>query len=711
MARLYHLHDKFRLIAVTFLVGSIGSDALSQETPPASQTLAPIVVTGGSVGQAQSVTDFDTHDIEDTRIQSVPDFLQQTPNASVNTRATFPGTTFSVRGTAESPLLLSNDLRSSVAQYIDDIPSIDTLSRDLPLFNLASAQFYRGPQETYFGAPSPAGALNIYTVEPTDHWSGTADYQYGSYEFQQVQTTVNAPLIKGQLYLGFAGTFSERDGYITNPVDDSKINGYQKRNGLLRLIWKPSDDFEAGLYCGLGDLSQSNFYDLLPISQQPNPYTLPTDFRGYNYQRSNLQALRVAWNGDGYRLLAVTTRRAQSIDDLFNVSYIAHELPFNIVDSGQDLKTETYTQEIRAESTDADARLQWRTGFFFSDRRQTGLNQMDRYQLPMIIGQPGVADLDVINDAHEDDYALYGQGTYHVTDHLDFSLGLRGEIFSEESNSGLYLTGMAPVIVGGGLHTGTKEGTVTEGTYLPMAQATWHWDDPQFTWFKVSKAWRPGGVGIYQIAPGNYAKETSWNFELGHTVALWNNRLTITPTLFYSLYDDYQAPHIVNPVIIYETNAKFATARGGELTLNCTPTPGLNLATSFGYTDAHYDEFSSGASNGSPIPNIPEFTLNNSVSYRYPLGKGTDFMVRLDYNIVGDFFAFATVPNYLYAQGAYGLLSAKVGYEFPHGGLYLFGANLTDSHYLSSIEDDPPLVLLGNPGAPATLGVELSVNF
>jgi outer membrane receptor for ferric coprogen and ferric-rhodotorulic acid len=86
-------------------------------------------------------------------------------------------------------------------------------------------------------------------------------------------------------------------------------------------------------------------------------------------------------------------------------------------------------------------------------------------------------------------------------------------------------------------------------------------------------------------------------------------------------------------------------------------------------------------------------------------------MVRLDYDIVGDFFAFATVPNYLYQQGAYGLLSAKVGYEFPHGGLYLFGNNLTDSHYLDSIEDDPSLVLAGNPGAPATLGVELSLNF
>jgi iron complex outermembrane receptor protein len=693
---------------------SSASPASTSTVTPVSSaptTLAPIVVTGESTLPAQSMTSFDSLDIQDAHLQSVADFVQQVPNASVNTRGAFPGTTFTVRGESESSLLLANDLRSSVAQYIDDIPSIDTLSRDLPLFNIASADFYRGPQETFFGAPSPGGALNIHTVEPTDNWSGSADYQYGSYQFQQVRAAVNAPLIKDQLYLGFAGTFAEQDGYITDPVNDSRINGYQKHDGLVRLIWTPNEDLEIGLYGGLGDFRQTNFYDILPVSQQPNFYTLPTDYNGHNYQRNNMQALRIVLNEEGYRLLSVTSRHAQSINDMYNASYIADALPLNVVDTGQDFQTETYTQELRAESTDADSRLQWRTGFFFSDRRQVGDNQDDTYNLPLIVGAPGQALVHIINDAHEDDYALYGQGTYKATDKLDLTLGLRGEVFSEESNSGLYLTSLAPEIVGGGRHTGTREGTVTDGTWLPMAQATWHWDSSQFSWFKADKAWRPGGVGIDQIALGNYSQETSWNFELGHTIDLWNHRLTITPTLFYSLYHDYQAPHVVNPVIIYETNAKYASARGGELTLNCTPVAGLDLTTSFGYTDARYDEFPGNENNGNPIANIPEYTMNNALTYRYPLTKETDLMVRLDYDIVGDFDALATVPNYLYQQGAYGLLSAKVGYEFSHGGLYLFGANLTDSHYLDSLEDDPSLVLGGNPGAPPTLGVELSLNF
>jgi len=701
-------------LAISFILFSV-SPLFAQDNNSSSKSspelLPPIIVTAKLPGGSQAFQNFDSQDIQDTNVQIPPDLLKQVPNVSINFHDSFPGTTYTVRGVGENMLLLSNDLRSSVAQYIDDIPSLDTLSRNTPLFNLASAQFYRGPQETYFGAPSPAGALNIYTVAPTNYWSGTVDYQYGSYDFQQVRATVNAPLIKDQLYLGFAGTFSEQNGFITNPVDNSKVNGDQKRDGLLRLIWTPDSNLEIGLYGGLGNLSQSNYYDELPISQLPNQYTLPTNFNGYNYQRYNTEALRVVWNGDGYRLLSVTSRQAQSFNDLYNASYVVKALPLNIEDSGQTFKTETYTQEFRAESQNDSSPLQWRGGFFFSHRAQDGDNQNDIFNLPLIIGAPGTAQVHIINNVTEYDYAVYGQATYHVTNQLDVTAGIRGELFSDDSNSGLDLTSIAGAILGGGLHTGTRQGSLTQGTYLPTAQATYHWTDEQFSWIKVDKAWRPGGVGIYQIASSGYTKETSWNFELGHKISLLDNHFSITPTLFYSLYQNYQSPFVVTPLIIYETNAKYASARGAELTLTFTPISQLNFTSNFGYTDAQYDEFSGSANNGDAVPNIPEYTINNDIDYRYPLTKATDLMLRMDYNIIGDFYALSTSSTNRYKQGAYGLLSAKIGYEFPHGGVYLFGANLSDSHYNESIEYDPSLGFIGNPGAPPTLGVEMSLNF
>jgi len=264
----------------------------------------------------------------------------------------------------------------------------------------------------------------------------------------------------------------------------------------------------------------------------------------------------------------------------------------------------------------------------------------------------------------------------------------------------------------GGFHTETRPASLTQGTYLPSAKATYHWTDVQSTWLKLDKAWRPGGIGIYQVAPNNYTKESSWNIELGHSMSFWNNKLSITPLLYYSHYENYQAPVFVSPTVAYETNAKYATARGAELSLALSPLPNLKFMSNFGYTDARYDEYSGGpVADGSTIPNIPDYTVDNSVSYVYQLTRSTDLMVRMDYNIVGDLYASSTESSLHYKQGAYGLLSAKVGYEFPYGGVYLFGANLSDSHYEETLYNYPGLGLYGDPGAPATLGIEVAFKF
>jgi iron complex outermembrane receptor protein len=673
--------------------------------------LPPIVVTARTFDAAQSAQFFDKSDLEDTNVQTQADILKQAANVSVNKSYGYFGTTYTVRGVSENALLLTNDARPSVSQYIDDIPCVDTLSRNTPLLNIASAQFYRGPQETLFGAPSPAGALNIYMAAPTNRWSGNVDYQYGSYEFQQVQMTVNAPLIQDHLYLGFSGNLSEQNGFVTNGYDGSKIDGDQQRNGLLRLVWKPEANLEIGIYGELGELSQSNYYDQLPFSQMKNLYSVDTDFHGYNYQRYNLQALRVVWHADGYDLLAVSSRQAQSLSDLENTSSVIHALPLNIVNTGQDYKTETYTQEFRLTSTDNASDVQWRSGFFYSHRYQDGYNQVDYLHLPFITGMPGTDEGLDINNVTDSDYALYGQATFHPAEKWNLTLGLRGELYDEERISGVAVTGIAGALLGG-FHTETRPGSLMQGTYLPSAKATYHWTEGQATWLKLDKAWRPGGVGIYQIAPNNYTKESSWNIEFGHSMSFWDDKAFVTPLLYYSHYENYQAPVFVSPTIAYETNAKYATARGAELSLALSPLPNLKFMSDLGYTDAHYDEYSGGATtNGSTVSNIPEYTINNSVSYVYQLTPATDLMVRMDYNIVGDFYALSSDSTYRPKQGAYGLLNAKIGYEFRYGGVYLFGANLSDSHYAEDLNYDPGLGLYGNPGAPATLGVEIAFKF
>ncbi len=718
------------------------SETASSKTPIA--TLAPIIVTASTevanpfLNTPAAVQYLDARTIYYTDVKTSADILNQIPNAFASQDSLMPGTTYTVRGSTEDQNLFVNDYRSSVASYVDDIPSIDTQSRNNPLFNIASAEFYSGPQETFFGAPSPAGALNIYSAAPTNNWTGGVDYQYASYEFQQVQANLNAPIIKDQLYAGFAGTFSEQDGFLENLYNNERINGYQKENGLFRLVYQPVKELEIGLYLGLGETNQDSFVGAQAFQQLSSPYQVYTPYNGFNYERNNLEALRIVWHGDGYRVLNVTSRQAQTVNQKYNGTIIFGApgssvlfpnpappppaiavpiVPYNWIYGGYNQKIETYTEELRIESEDPKADLQWRGGFFFSDRTQSGNIGNETFNIPQV----GVVGTLVLpNDVEQQDYAFYGQATYRAWDKWDFTGGLRLELVNEDRNSGAEYSNAATAAFGEalfGVSPTNGSGSYTGGDFLPSAQVAYHWTDDQLSWFKVSKAWRPGGVGVTELGP-NYDKETSWNFELGHKASFMDDKFLVSPVLFYSHYHNYQTYIVNNPFKTYDANAESATAYGAELSLSAYPLPGLVLNSNWGYTEARYNQFNvpaaEGNPNGTPIENIPEFTIDNNVTYRYKLTKETDLLARVDYNITGDYHIVDTSYADPIKQGAYGLLGARVGYEFKHGGVYLFGTNLTSVHYgeaLKNYSDIPPLGLIGIEGNPQMVGFEANLKF
>jgi outer membrane receptor for ferric coprogen and ferric-rhodotorulic acid len=60
------------------------------------------------------------------------------------------------------------------------------------------------------------------------------------------------------------------------------------------------------------------------------------------------------------------------------------------------------------------------------------------------------------------------------------------------------------------------------------------------------------------------------------------------------------------------------------------------------------------------------------------------------------------------SQKSYTLLDAVAGYSFSRGDIRLFGHNLTDKEYYSSIT---PGVSHGTPGAPLNWGGEVNIRW
>jgi outer membrane receptor protein involved in Fe transport len=151
-------------------------------------------------------------------------------------------------------------------------------------------------------------------------------------------------------------------------------------------------------------------------------------------------------------------------------------------------------------------------------------------------------------------------------------------------------------------------------------------------------------------------------------------------------------------------NAEQARILGLELESLWRVDANVTLRINAGVTDALLEDFTD------------PFTGANYSGNRAPYAPSGNASVQLDYAPAPGFFCGVglswTGRTYYdeqetsgLAQAGYTLLEARAGYAFAHGGLRVFGRNLTGQEYYSSIT---PGVYHGTPGAPATWGVEIN---
>src|SRR5207244_231581 len=116
--------------------------------------------------------------------------------------------------------------------------------------------------------------------------------------------------------------------------------------------------------------------------------------------------------------------------------------------SSVDNRQQNITQEIRLQSTDPNARLLWTTGVFFSENRQTYLEQIhDPLLNELALALTGAPYTDFFVDANGDpvtfdprfpddsyflktnakdeQYAVFGELTYGLTERLKATVGAR----------------------------------------------------------------------------------------------------------------------------------------------------------------------------------------------------------------------------------------------------------------------------------------------
>ncbi len=723
------------LIACCAPAAGLAADAAESAAADASAdagALQEVVVTATRREESLSkvpisITALSADDMEARGIKDIGDLARFTPGITVDTAGT---NKIAIRG------ISSSGGSGTTGIYIDDTPiQMRSLAfspdEELPkAFDIARVEVLRGPQGTLFGAGSEGGTVRYITTQPsltTDSVTARSEVSYteGGAPSYELGAAAGGPLIDGKLGARITLWYRADGGWIdsvnpTAPNPQSTVidhNANRAQSYLLRLagLWAPDDTWAItpSIYFQKHDLHDDSAY--WPIYSNPGSNTY---LNGDPSPRSQpdkfyLPALKIEGSFAAFHLISNTSfyhRQEQTGYDgtLYDVGFyqtllgdpsayvnfplldgsglhfpasIAGYRSPNSVDNGQ----ENFVQEVRLVSSDPNARLVWTTGLFFSDDRQTYLEQLHDPMLEQFWqGVAGLDYTDVFTDqngnplaydpafptdsyflsthAKDTQVAWYGEATYAITDSLKATVGLRE---SRTKFSFTSLTG-GPQLFNTNI---SESSSKSENSFTPKVNLDYQFTPSDMAYATYAKGYRPGGgnnplppaacaqdlqnFGI-PGAPTTYNSDTVDSFEVGTKDNL-GGRLRIAASVYYIRWHNIQQT-VLPPIcqITFITNLGEAVAKGADLQLEWAATDALTADITTGYTDARYTRDSAfstatpdangnlpapiavagdsilGSISGDSNPSNPPFTVAVGLEYHFNIAGYSSF-ARVDY--------------------------------------------------------------------------------
>ena len=169
--------------------------------------------------------------------------LLAVPNVTFS-RGNFGGYNFQIRGIGAQLIATTGD--DGVGVHHNNVPLTANNLADADFYDVDRVEVLRGPQGTQFGRNTTGGVVNIITAKPTDTYSARITGEYGNFSSEKANGYINLPL-GDQLAIRAAASYLKRDGYGTNVVTGSDIDGRDLWSTRLSAQWKPTDRFTANL--------------------------------------------------------------------------------------------------------------------------------------------------------------------------------------------------------------------------------------------------------------------------------------------------------------------------------------------------------------------------------------------------------------------------------------------------------------------------------
>jgi len=165
------------------------------------------------VARSNSVTAFDSKDLEAIGAADISDLASFTPNLEIVTAgSTSP--TFFIRGIGLNDF--NANAAGSVAVYQDDVPLNSPALQLGSLFDVENAAVLRGPQGTGPFRNASAGAIKVYSRKPTGDFGVTFKMELGNYDAQDFEGSLQFPITDETLWARLSFRSTTREGTYRN---------------------------------------------------------------------------------------------------------------------------------------------------------------------------------------------------------------------------------------------------------------------------------------------------------------------------------------------------------------------------------------------------------------------------------------------------------------------------------------------------------------
>ncbi|MBM68655.1 MAG: TonB-dependent receptor [Haliea sp.] len=316
-------------------------------------------------------------------------------------------------------------------------------------------------------------------------------------------------------------------------------------------------------------------------------------------------------------------------------------------------------------------------------------------------------------DTDNSSWAVFAEGTFHATEKLDVTVGIR----RTEDDREIELIDISATSGGGSLDEGLYKLSYGETNYNVVL--SYNWADDVMSYAKVSTGFVAGGIlnGI------SYDPESITNYELGLKSQFLDNRLRLNAAAFFMDYEDLQVQLFEDGKQSFE-NAGNVEVTGLEIEMDAILGEGLTLSTTLGTYDYEYKEYiRNGVNVADDVRPIRAPDFNTRISLQYDFGQkmlgGAPFM-RLDsrYLAEGENTAFASgfpEADRLSQREAYWLINARAGVmEIPMG-----SAVSSVSFWVKNLLDEDEINVFGNEvinmtaqySLPRTYGIDFNITF